>query len=217
MLLHLSQVCLLLLTFSTTARVQASVFSPLDHSTCSTVMSLPPVWVPHSQSMSYHGCLYLLWGVCLPGSKWVILHLYLFFPFFSSISFPPFLPPFLSVLHAHTAIRTLCLVLSNPPSPKKREKTIAGQFCFTGLWMQQFGSRQAWVGVAVTLAVLVPCYMLTQAFPHCGQECLAAWPLSSEWVVVALYVAASHSLSPNEPASPNRRKESRERVQRYFM
>lgn len=90
-------------------------------------MSLPPVWVPHSQSMSYHGCLYLLWGECLPRSKWVILHLYLFFPFFSSISFPPFLPPFLSVLHAHTAIRTLCLVLSNSPSPKKkREKTIAG-------------------------------------------------------------------------------------------
>lgn len=32
-------------------------------------VSLPPVWVPHSQSMSYHGCLYLLWGESLPGSK----------------------------------------------------------------------------------------------------------------------------------------------------
>lgn len=44
-----------------------------------------------------------------------------------------------------------------------------------------------------------------------GQEHLAAWPLSSEWVVVALYAAASYSLNPNEPASANRTKERREK------
>lgn len=37
MLLHLFRVCLLLLTFGTTARAQVSIFPPLDHSTCFTV------------------------------------------------------------------------------------------------------------------------------------------------------------------------------------
>ena len=63
--------------------------------------------------------------------------------FFSSISFPPFLPPFLSVLHAHTAIRTLCLVLSNPPSPKKRGKDDSRAVLFYRPVNAAVGSGQA--------------------------------------------------------------------------
>lgn len=50
----------------------------------------------------------------------------------------------------------------------------------------------------------------------CGQEHLAAWPLSSE-CGTGLKTCLRHSLNPNEPASPNRTKERREKVQRYFM
>ena len=141
-------------------------------------MPLPSVWVPYSQSMLYHGCLYLLWGECLPRSKGVILHMYLFFPFFSSISSPPFFPPFLSVLHAHTAIRTLCLVLSNSPSPKKREKRVV-LFLPACECSSFVAGRRGWGWQCHSHSWShVTCGH--RPYLTCGQEHLAAWPLSSE-------------------------------------
>lgn len=133
MLLHLFRVCLLLLTFGTTARAQVSIFLPgpqhLLYCPCPCLQcgSLTPNPCHIMVAFIIKGNAYLEVNESFFASVFI-------FSFFSCISFPPFLLLFLSVLHAHTAIRTLCLVLSNSPSPKKREKDDSrGSSVFTGL------------------------------------------------------------------------------------
>ena len=83
-------------------------------------MSLPPVWVPHSQSMSYHGCLYCGGNAYLEVNESFCICIYFFLFSPVSPSLLSFLPFSLCYTHIQPSGHYVWCFLTLPP--QKREK-----------------------------------------------------------------------------------------------
>lgn len=129
-------------------------------------MSLPPVWVPHSQSMSYHGCLYCGGNAYLEVNESFCICIYFFL--FSPVS--PSLLSFLLFSLCYTHIQpsghyVWCFLTLPPRKKERKDDSRVVLFLPACECSSLVAGRHGW-GVTVTFKLLAPCYMLTQALSH---------------------------------------------------